>query len=142
MPSPARRRIAAALEIRAGSDADPSRVAATVVAMWRDIEGQLTPIIGPRGIAALYARSLYLSSREYPWIGTPPNGVPATLDLTALHDALASQHSALGAEGGAVLLHTFHTLLVSMVGAALTERLLHDVLLPPSSGDASPDPIS
>jgi len=139
MPSPASRRIAAALESRAGPDANASRVAATVVAMWRDVERQLTPIIGPRGIAALYGRSLYLTNRDFPWIGRPSDGLPETLDLTALDGALAAQSSALAAQGGTALLHAFQTLLVSMVGGALTERLLYDVLLHPSSGDAAQD---
>jgi len=139
MPSPASRRIAAALETRAGPDANASRVASTVVAFWRDIEGQMTPIIGPRGVAALYGRSLYLTSRNFPWIGCLPNSAAATMDLTALRGALAWQSTALASEGGAALLLTFHTLLVSMVGGALTERLLHDVLLSSSSGDAASD---
>ena len=139
MPSPASRRIAAALDSRAGPDASASRVATTVVAMWRDVERQMTPIIGPRGIAALYGRSLYLTKRDFPWIGRPSDDLPETLDLTALHGALAAQGSALAAQGGTSLLHTFHALLESMVGSALTERLLHDVLLPPSSGDAAQD---
>ena len=142
MPNPARGGIAAALESRAGPDADASRVAATVVAMWRDVELRLTPIVGPRGVAALYGRSLYLTSRDFPWIGHRPDGVPGTADLNALASALASQSSVLGAEGGAALLHTFQTLLASMVGGALTERLLHDVLLPSSSGDAAQDPTT
>jgi len=142
MPSSASRRIAAALESRTGPDADAFRVAATVVAMWRDIEGQLTPIIGQGGVTALYGRSLYLAGREFPWIGSPAKSVAATLDLTALHGALALQSSAIATEGGAALLQTFHTLLVSMVGGALTERLLHDVLLPSSSGDAASNPTT
>jgi len=108
--------------------------------MWRDVERQLAPIIGPRGLAALYGRSLYLTSRDFSWIGRPSDGVPATLDLNALHGALASQSRVLGAQGGTALLQTFHMLLVSMVGGALTERLLHDVLNPSASGDAAQDP--
>ncbi len=142
MPSPARRRIAAALASRVGPNAAASHVAASVVSLWRDLEGQLTPIVGPRGVAALYARSLYLTGREFPWIGHPQDGVPESLDLNALHSALAAQSSGLATEGGTALLETFQSLLVSMVGVALTERLLHDVLLPSSSGDAAQDPTT
>jgi len=105
--------------------------------MWRDIVRQLTPIIGPRGIAALYGRSLYLTSIDIPWIGRPPEGLSETIDLDALHSAFAAQPAVAGAQGGTALLHTFQMLLESMVGGALTERLLQDVLLPSSSGDAA-----
>lgn len=112
------------------------------MSIWRDIEGRLTPIIGPRGIAALYGRSLYLTSRQFPWIGRPADGISETLELDALRRALAAQSRMNAADAGTALLDTFHTLLVSMVGSPLTERLLHDVLLPSASGDAAQDSTS
>jgi hypothetical protein len=139
MPSPESRRIAAALESRVGQNADASHVADSVVNLWHDLERELTPIIGARGIAALYGRSLYLASQTHPWLGTPPDGMQLNMHLDALHAATSAQSSAIGARGADLLFRTFYTLLVSMVGPELTERLLRDVLAPPSSGQAAQD---
>ena len=139
MPSPAGDRVAAALSSRAGPDASASSVAASVVELCRDLERSLTPIVGARGFAALYGRSQYLTNRNFPWIGQPPDGVPTAADLDALRSVLAAQNAATGMRGGMALLEAFHSLLVSMLGAALTERLLADVLLPHSSGHAAQD---
>ena len=45
----------------------------------------------------------------------------------------------IGIAGCDVLFRTFYTLLVSMVGPELTERLLRTVLAPSSSGAAAQD---
>ena len=139
MPSPAGDRIAAALSSRAGPDASASSVALSVFGLCRDLELSLTPIVGLRGFAALYGRSQYFTNRDFPWIGLPPDGVPMAADLDALRSVLAAQSAANGMQAGTALLAAFHSLLMSMLGGALTERLLADVLLPHSNGCVAQD---
>ena len=133
------RRMAAALESRVGQGHDQAHIAASVVALWREIDRQLLPIIGARGVAALYGRTLYLTSRAHPWLGDVPERVQSSMDLGSLYSSIVAQPRAIGIDGGRVLFTTFHGLLESMVGAVLTERLLRDVVAPTSSGEPAQD---
>ncbi|MBC7844214.1 MAG: hypothetical protein H7099_18025 [Gemmatimonadaceae bacterium] len=137
MPSSESRRIAAALERRVGDSHDPAHVAACAIVLWREIETQLMPILGTRGVAALFGRTLYLTSRTHSWLGEVPEGVHSVMDLDSLQAAITAQPFAIGIEGAGALFVVFHDLLVSMVGAQLTERLLRDVMATPSSGHAA-----
>ncbi len=122
------RRWAALLAERAGSGADAARVADTVAALWHEIDEALHPIIGRRGVAALYHRSLTLTRVDHPWLDEGHAGVQAAaLDPTALKAALAAQASAQALAGGSALFQSFHALLASLVGASLTDRLLRSV---------------
>ncbi|MBW4049461.1 MAG: hypothetical protein HIU89_16545 [Proteobacteria bacterium] len=88
----------------------------------------LSPIIGQGGVDALYHRSLHLTSMAHPWLMTAHDRTqPAAMRLDALKAALIGQSSANAAAGGAALLHTFYALLSSLIGAALTERVLHSI---------------
>ena len=129
--------MAAALESRVGQSHDQAHVAASVVALWHEIERQLMPIIGARGVAALYGRTLYVTTRTHPWLGDAPEGVQASMDLETLYNAIAAQPRAIAIEGGRALFTAFHGLLESMVGAVLTERLLRDVMAPSTSGESA-----
>ena len=103
------------------------------------MERALSPIIGVRGVAALYGRTIFVTSRMHSWLGNAPEGVQSSMDLDSLHTAISAQPRAVGIEGGSALFTAFHELLVSMVGAVLTEQLLRDVLTSSSSGHAAQD---
>jgi hypothetical protein len=120
-------RIALAVAQRAGQGADAARIASSVCAFWEQIEAALAPLVGQRGVAALYRRSLYLAAVGHPWLEPPEDPQPA-LDLTALNSMLARQNSAEeAAAGGVAMLQAFQTLLTSLIGSSLTERLLDTV---------------
>ena len=139
MNVPESRRIETALARRSGPAGDLRSVADAIVALWRDIELQLTPIIGPRGVAALHRRSLFLTAREYPWLLITSDGAALTMDLDSLHGVLHVQAAPAALTAGGALFLTFHTLLTSMVGPALTERLLRDVWDTPSASTPAQD---
>ena len=107
--------------------AHAGQVADAVVAIWLEIDQALHPIIGHRGVAALYERSLSLTAAAYPWLALEQRGMPAAVDPAALRAALVQQTGAQAAAGGNALFHSFHQLLASLVGASLTERLLRSV---------------
>ena len=73
------------------SDAASSRqVAHMIASTFGGIDQALTPIIGQRGVAALYKRSLHLAGRAHPWLAGPHEGVHTAMDVAALTGALAA----------------------------------------------------
>ena len=115
---------------------DVGSLADAAVSLWRDMSDALSPIIGPRGVAALYKRSLYLTRGEYPWLADAHEGVVLQGDYKLLHKALVQQEGPHAAAANAALLQTFYDLLRSLIGESLTERLLHPLWNNLSSGPA------
>jgi hypothetical protein len=138
-PTPERDLIAAALALRTGPAADAARITDAVISALQEIEAALAPIVGQRGVAALCKRSLFLASPAHPWLAGTHEGLQATIDLAPLKAALSQQTSGDAAAGGTALLVTFHELLGSLVGPALTERLLRSVWAHSSSGEPPQD---
>lgn len=129
-------RIAVALARRAET---AGQIADTMVSTWQAIDAALSPIIGQRGVAMLYKRSLYLTGPPHPWLAGMHEGSLATMDLAALKSVFARQSSTQAATAGGALLHTFRELLSSLIGPSLTERLLRPVWAPFSSGPPAQD---
>jgi secreted protein with Ig-like and vWFA domain len=114
-------------------------LADTILGLWQEIDQALSPIVGSRGVAALYNRSLQLTTVAHPWLPSAASGVLAAIDLAALKAALLRQTAARAAAGGSALLETFRELLASLVGTALTERLLRSVWTPTSGASPAQD---
>lgn len=124
---------------RVGDSADSAQIADAVIATWRDIDAALAPIIGQRGVAALYHRSLHVAGETYPWLASVPESMAPALDLTGLKSALARQASTDATLGGNHLLQAFQQLLNSLIGPSLSERLLRSVWADSSSGASAQD---
>ena len=122
--------------------ADAEQVAEAIMAIWLEIDQALHPIIGHRGVAALYNRSLHLTAVVYPRLAIEQPGFPATIDSSALRSALVQQTAAEAAAGGSTLFQTFHGLLASLVGPSLTDRLLSSVWTHPSPTSPAQDTSS
>jgi hypothetical protein len=121
------RRWPAPLGHRVTDPADAEQVSDAIIAIWLEIDQALHPIIGHRGVAALYNRSLGLAAATYPWLAMGHQGVLTAIDPAALKAALGSQAPADAAAGGNALFHAFLELLASLVGPSLTDRLLRSV---------------
>ncbi|MES2717055.1 MAG: hypothetical protein V4795_14895 [Pseudomonadota bacterium] len=134
-----RRRATAPLAHRIADDSTAAEIAAACAAIWLEVHAALSPIIGPRGVAALGQRSLHLASVEHPWLAARQPGGPAGLDA-ALLVALLAQASSNdeAAAAGSSFLQTFRALLSSLIGSSLTERLLRSVWGPPDTALNSP----
>lgn len=132
-------RIAAPLANRVAQDANAAQIADAMAATWQEIDAALAPIIGSKGVAALYKRSLYLTAAAHPWLAGTRDSAHAAIDPAALKSVVAQQSSADAALGGNALLQTFHQLLGSLVGPSLTERLLRSVWADSSSGPPAQD---
>jgi hypothetical protein len=111
----------------AGTDAQVDRIATIAVAIWRSVADALSPIIGSGGVAALYRRSLHVSRTAHPWLAPTPADGSLAGELAALQALLQQQARDEAASATRTMLRTFDDLLVSLIGASLTEQLLASV---------------
>lgn len=142
MDNPALPAAVALLETQAASGTEAPKIAASVVSIWHQIEQALTPILGTRGVAALFKRALFLSMDRFPWLDEAFAAIEASSGRSALDIfgvVLGRQSAASAAAGGGAFLFTFHDVLVSMIGPTLTERLLQPVWTTFSSGPPAQD---
>ena len=102
-------------------------VADTAVALWRTAEDALSPIIGRRGVAALYQRSLHLARLNHPGLRSLPEDALEPVDLDALHEALSQLPAAQATTANDGLLQTFRELLATLIGPGLAGQLLANV---------------
>lgn len=102
-------------------------VATAAVAVWRDVSGVMSPIIGNSGFAALFKRSVYLASSTWPALAGATERAPDTAPFSALHDVLAQLSSADAARANGALLQTFQEVLDTLIGVPLTARLLQPI---------------
>lgn len=118
------RQVAVTLGRLATLGASPIRIAGAVVATWQAVDAALAPVIGVRGVAALYGRSLYLVRSAHPWLAALHQGPLTEMDLDLLAAALAQQHGASAAAGAGDQLQSLYQLLDSLIGPTLTGQLL------------------
>ena len=119
--------------------ANAEQLADEVAACLRDIDEALHPIIGHRGVAALYNRSLRLAAAAHPWLAIGLPDVQAAIDVAALRAALLQHTAAEAAAAGAALFRHFEQLLASLVGPALTAQLLQSVWTHPAASPPAQD---
>ena len=121
---------------------DPVAIAGELVRLVQDIAKVLTPILGGRGVAALYQRTLHVTRAHHPWVAGPQEIAQPIIDLVALQSAFARQDRAEAASAATALLHAFHDLLASLIGEPLCARLLDPVwahsLRRPTVKDSTP----
>lgn len=118
---------------------DAASIAEAATRAWQQAEDVLTPLIGKRGVAALYQRSIHITTSIYPWLAACYQGVQHEMQLDLLKQTLAQYSSADAAIASAELFNTFHDLLASLIGQSLTARLLQSVWITSSSGAAARD---
>jgi len=126
---------------RAENGADAAHIADAIVLIWQAIDAALHPILGQRGVASLYKRSLHLAGSVHPWLAGIQEGIPTSLDLAALKSAIEQQSSFDAAAGSGALLQTFYELLASLVGPLLTGQLLRSVWANSSSAAPAQDTL-
>ena len=136
--SPSHRPAMAPLAARINRDSTAAEIAAACGALWLELVGVLSPIIGARGVAALGQRSLHLAGAHHPWLAAQQPGGPATMDAALLMSLLAQRSSDEAAAAGQTFFQTLRDLLSNLIGASLTERLLRTVWGPPDTPLNSP----
>jgi hypothetical protein len=91
---------------------------------WRRISGQLVTLIGESGFCALFGRALRTLAARYEWLSVDPTRKSIVGLLGALEGDLAGVAPAVADTANAELLTTFTRQLSSLIGEALTARLL------------------
>ena len=114
-------------------------IASSVVLTWAEIKQAIAPVIGARGVAALYERSLFLTRGQHPWMVPVPDGVEMEMSLPALEAILIQQDSATAVAGGVAHLQTFHEVLSSLIGPSLSDSLLRSIWEKSTNGPAALD---
>lgn len=130
-----------ALAHKVAQGEDAASIAEAVTLAWQQADAALTPLIGHRGLAALYQRSVHVSAAMYPWLAVCYQGIQHDMHLDRLKETLAQQSSADAATASSTLLQTFYDLLASLIGPSLTARLLHSVWTISSSGTSAQDTL-
>lgn len=133
-------RFTAPLAHRVAEDADSSQISAAINALWTDIEAALHPIVGRRGVAALFKRTLHLAAARHPWLAPLKPGSDDGVDLGPLTALFTEQRPALASEAGSALFEIFRELLATLIGAPLSERLLQPAWSNSSSAAPAQDP--
>lgn len=128
-----------ALIQRGGSAADSAQIADTVAWAWQQIADTLTPVIGASGFAALYTRSFHDTAATHPWLRVVHSDAVASMELAALKSALAQQDGRSAASAGGDMIQGLRDLLGTLIGPALTARLLHPVWDTLLSGSPVPE---
>ena len=127
MDSPKRRQLAISLAQRVGVESAPVQIAHWIALMCEEIAAAVAPILGQGCIATLYQRSLHLTGSVHPWLSHLHDRIQATMDLSQLKSVLGQQSSGNAAAGGCALLQVFRDLFASLIGAPMTDQLLHSV---------------
>ncbi|HMA08433.1 MAG TPA: hypothetical protein VKP68_11245 [Ramlibacter sp.] len=139
MAQPGEPNIVKNLAAMAASGAEAGKVADAAAAAWAAVDGALSPIIGRRGVVALYKRSIHLAQEGYPWLVAAYEGALRPGDFDSLRAALSQQTAQDAAAAHDAVLKTFRGLLDNLIGGSLTQRLLQTVPDQPSGGDAVQD---
>ncbi|HEX8886138.1 MAG TPA: hypothetical protein VF797_16755 [Noviherbaspirillum sp.] len=122
-----RQLIDSALDIHAGA----SQVIATEKALqtWEQLARHLSPLIGEAGFCALYARALCLTRPQdcQPAAAASSAAVAGSISqlLASLKKTLANAGPDNAGNANAALLATFTRLLSTLIGEALTIRLMN-----------------
>lgn len=125
--------IRATLVQRAGDSPDASAIAKATVSTWQQMAVRLAPVIGWRGVDVLFSRALYLTGSRYPWLAVAAEDGNGVAQAASFRTRLETQKADVAAAASCALLVTFTELLATLIGDALTERLLRPVWAPPPS---------
>lgn len=125
----------------AAAGADAEQIAGEAIAVWQAIHSAMAPVIGQRGSAALHHRCLHVARATCPWLDPACEAAAGPGDFAALRHALASRTSAEAAAAHDSMVLAFLELLTTLIGEALTARLLQGVGDRPSDDISSQEPL-
>jgi hypothetical protein len=132
----------ASLTQLATDGADALLIADRALEVWRQLDATLSPVIGRRGVAALFKRSLLLTAPTHPSLVPAHWDVETDGDFDSLRASLKQQPVANAIATNGALLRQFVDLLTTLIGASLTERLLRSISDNPPRHGAVQEPSS
>lgn len=94
------------------------------IALWDKVATQIILLVGEAGFESLYARSVFLSKSQFPWLALSAVTSQPDHRFKSLAASLLAQPPALANEANRALLITFTDILASLVGESLTASIL------------------
>lgn len=113
--------------ITAALTKEPVAIPEATLALWDSLAAELTQIIGDRGFQSLYARSVYLANKSFPWLTPVLPAQETGVRFGILKANLIAQCATDATQAGrasADLLTTFIDILAVLIGEALTTGIL------------------
>ncbi|SDH92812.1 hypothetical protein [Pseudomonas abietaniphila] len=135
MPNDEQRRSAPLLKAVGSDHSSAIQVSEVFAQTLEQMRAVLTPILGPQAVAALYRRCLHLCAADHPCFESLYGNEETVMNTLAVKTMLAQQSNAEARRRGDALITTFHTLLASLIGLALTEQLVGDYTASSMGGD-------
>lgn len=123
------------LEREAGNGANAPAIAAAARRLCERFAQQLTPLIGDAGVAAICARSLYLTRQNLPGLAPVRTAAQDHPPFALLQLSLEQQDPGAATEIAIAVLATASELLASFIGESLTTRLLCEAWPDDFAGD-------
>jgi hypothetical protein len=114
-------------EVFAGLDYDNAKlIADRSIEVWEVVARALVPLIGDKGFVILFVRCVHITRTAYPWLALGRiepgpdrfDGLGKILEGRSGADALAASRALLAA---------FHDALAVLIGAPLTNAMLHAI---------------
>lgn len=102
---------------------DVEFIASAAVARWEVIANCLTPVLGQRGVAALYRRALHVAGRNHVCLVNAFE-IAEPISFEKLRKVLMEQPPSAAVAATDASIETFHELLNNLIGRALTQQLL------------------
>lgn len=96
----------------------------SAIQTWQQLASQLVSLIGEGGFHSLYARTLYLTRADFPWLPAVGAALSSDVGFEALRTSLEGQDAAHADKANRMLLLTFTDILASLVGEPLTTDIL------------------
>jgi hypothetical protein len=103
---------------------NPAPGSSELVQPWRHIAQQLCPLIGDSGFCALFGRAVHVVGPEHAWLAPHQSCRSPELLFASLEQRMAAVDAKRAAAANDTLLRTFTQLLATLIGEALTQRVL------------------
>ena len=98
--------------------------ACAAVGLWNQLATQVIAIVGVGGFDALYSRSVLLTQSKFPWLTDSIPSAATDHRFAHLKASLEGQTPELAWEANRLLTITFGDTIASLIGEALTVKLL------------------
>lgn len=95
--------------------------------LWAAIADELMPIVGDRGLIALFNRCIDICGTTFPWLRKAPARSSPTRCFDTLGAQLSECEPADGLAASRALFGTFHDLLLMLIGEPLVDGVLEAV---------------
>lgn len=100
------------------------KTAEAAVALWEPLAKHIIAIVGVGGFESLYARSVFLTQTQHPWLNATALSTPTDHLFATLKKSLEGVTPELAYAANRLLLTIFTDTLASLIGEQLTTRIL------------------